>query len=205
MSAQVTEGIVVGFRKIEGTNNAGKLTVPIKSYHDCVKENDNLRVYLSARSLCASPNDEKENFEAASGSGLYVFYNNRFYLRGATSASSLNDKIDSVSAYGIFADIVEYCGWIQSGGINKYAQCLENGSYNFLLIVFRLAKILFRIFYNHSATDSANHYSADNHSADNHSIDYNFEMHHSTDHYHKRNYDSKTHKKYIVCRSILKS
>lgn len=132
-SSLITEGIIVGFRKIEGTKNAGKLAVPIKNYHDCVRENDNLRAYLSARSLCANPNDKIEDFEAASGSGLYVIYNNRFYLRGITSASSLNKKIDSVSAYGIFADIVEYCGWIQSDGINKYAQCRENGNYFFMI------------------------------------------------------------------------
>ncbi|KAL7049595.1 hypothetical protein ACKWTF_003783 [Chironomus riparius] len=123
---QEIEGFVVGFQKVEGPNNAKKLKVQIKDYHNCVKDNDNLKSYLSARTICGGSDNANDDFEASSGSGLYVFHDNRAYLRGITSASSLNKKLYSVETYGIFADTAEYCGWIQSGGINKYAQCKEN-------------------------------------------------------------------------------
>jgi hypothetical protein len=126
LSMQKVEGTVVGFQKVEGQNNAMKLKVSINSYHKCIKD-ENLKSFLSARTLCGASDNQSIDFEASSGSGLYVLHNNQFFLRGITSASNLNKKIDSVRDYGIFSHIVDYCGWIQSGGINKYAQCTENG------------------------------------------------------------------------------
>jgi len=129
LSAHVNKGILIGFQKTEGVNKANKLTLPIKGYHSCIKQNDNLQSYLSARTFCAGSGDEEDDFDAGSGSGLYVFYNDRFYLRGTTSASLLHKKLDSVRTYGVFVDTTEYCGWIQSGGLDKYAQCTENGKF----------------------------------------------------------------------------
>ena len=142
-SAQLNEGILIGYQKTEGVNKANKLTLKFKGYHSCIKQNENLLSYLSARTFCAGSGDEGDDFDAGSGSGLYVFYNNRFYLRGTTSASLLHKKLDSVSTYGIFADTLEYCGWIQSGGLNKYAQCSENGKFLKFLFLFSYSIILF--------------------------------------------------------------
>ncbi|XP_070497560.1 chymotrypsin-like protease CTRL-1 [Chironomus tepperi] len=125
-SSQKTEGIVAGYQKTEGVNHAKKLTVSIKSYRNCFRENRNLKSFLTSRSICGYSKANSEDFEAGSGSGFYVFDNNRFYLRGITSASSLNGKLESVKTYGIFADTLKYCGWIQSGGKDIYAQCTDN-------------------------------------------------------------------------------
>lgn len=145
---QMTDGVVVGYQKTEGQNTAKKLTIPFKNFHSCVKENDSLRSYLSARTLCGSSDNDDGDFEAGSGSGLYIFYNNRFYLRGITSASSLNKKLLSATTYGIFGETAEYCGWIQSGGLNKFAQCTETGKIlsknsSYLLISLLYTKLLF--------------------------------------------------------------
>ena len=129
--AQATEGIVIGFGKTEtGTtsNIAKKIVAPIKSFHDCVKEKQNLKPFLTARTFCGGPGDGRGVCEGDSGSGFYVFHENRYYLRGITSASTLNSVNEcDVNTLAIFVDATDYCGWIQSGGLNKYAQCSENG------------------------------------------------------------------------------
>ncbi|XP_070497629.1 CLIP domain-containing serine protease B4-like [Chironomus tepperi] len=125
--AQATEGIVIGYGKTEdgkSSNIAKKLIVPIKSYHQCVKEHDRLKVFLSARTFCGGPGDGRGICDGDSGSGLYVLHDNRFYLRGTASASTL-DSLNScnVNTFAVFVDTTDYCGWIQSGGTNKYARC----------------------------------------------------------------------------------
>ena len=125
-------GVAVGFGITENrslANVAKTLNVPIKNYHECTKNGDRLKYLLSARTFCGGPGNGKGICEGDSGSGLYVINNGRYYLKGLVSASFMNfiNECD-VDSFGIYTEVTEYCGWIKSGGTDKYAQCTDDGS-----------------------------------------------------------------------------
>ncbi|XP_070497608.1 trypsin-5-like [Chironomus tepperi] len=130
IAAQATEGIVIGYGLTEDkktSNIAKKLKVPIKNYRKCGKEHNRLKPLLTARTFCGGPGDGRGICQGDSGSGLYVLHNKQFYLRGTASASSLDTLGEcDVKSFAVFVDTTDYCGWIQSDGTNKYAQCTEN-------------------------------------------------------------------------------
>ena len=83
---------------------------------------------MTARTFCGGPGDGRGICVGDSGSGLYVLYNNRYYLRGIASAAAATNVNDcDINTFSVFTDAKDFCGWIQSGGLNKYAQCTENG------------------------------------------------------------------------------
>lgn len=123
--------ITIGFGYTENrkiSSIAKKLKMSIVNFHNCVEDKTVLKQLLSARLLCGGSRDGSGVCKGDSGSGLYVSYNNQFYLRGIVSSSPLNSVLEcDVNQYGIFVDATDYCGWIKSGGVDKYATCSEDG------------------------------------------------------------------------------
>jgi len=122
-------GVAVGFGKTETghvSNIAKKLDVPIMDYHKCSKKKDILQYLLSSRTFCGGPGDGRGVCEGDSGSGLFIAHNNRFYLRGITSASTVNSVNEcDVNTFSVFTDATNFCGWIRSGGLVEHAICIN--------------------------------------------------------------------------------
>lgn len=122
-AASLSKGIVVGFGVTESgftTNIARKLNIPIIGYHDCSVSDDH-KYLVTSRTFCGGRADGSGVCRGDSGSGVYVLYNGRYYIRGVVSLALLNDVGEcNVDTYSLFSDVVEFNGWIRSGGRNKY-------------------------------------------------------------------------------------
>jgi len=115
-------GTVVGFGIITDLNKnkmtsisnvAKKLEIPFRNYHDCSKESPVHRDFISARMFCGGPADGRGVCRGDGGGGVYVLYNEKFYLRGLTSSTLLNDdyKCDT-HKQALFTDITMFYDWI---------------------------------------------------------------------------------------------
>lgn len=72
---------------------------------------------VTSRSFCGG----KADGSGDSGSGVYVVHDGRYYIRGIVSLALLdNTGKCNVNTYSLFTDIIEFDGWIRSGGSNKY-------------------------------------------------------------------------------------
>ncbi|XP_070497368.1 uncharacterized protein [Chironomus tepperi] len=126
---QASSGITVGFGKTETSvisNIAKKLELPIIDHHKCSQSDDIFQYILSSRTFCGGYGNGSGVCEGDSGSGLFVVHNDRYYLRGITSASAANNVNEcDTNKLSLFTDASDYCGWIRSGGLTKYAVCIE--------------------------------------------------------------------------------
>ncbi|XP_070504605.1 serine protease gd-like [Chironomus tepperi] len=116
--ASLTEGIVVGYETYDNgkiANIPRVLDTPITSYHDC-KKDENYLSLLSRRTICGGRADGTGVCFGDSGSGLLVFKNGTYYLRGIVSAS-LYSEVSSCdfNAYSIFSDAVRFYMWMKAG------------------------------------------------------------------------------------------
>ncbi|XP_070504079.1 uncharacterized protein [Chironomus tepperi] len=127
---KAVSAVAVGFGKTETgktSNIAKKLSVPILDYHKCSTKKDIFQYLLSPRTFCGGPGDGRGICQGDSGSGLFVFYNNQFYLRGISSASIANEANEcNVNTFAVFTDATNFCGWIRSGGLVDFAICINS-------------------------------------------------------------------------------
>jgi len=116
--AQALRGMVVGFGFNENrilSDIANKLEVPIRSYHLCTSYSRDYHSFISSRTFCGGPADGRGVCDGDSGSGVYVLYNDQFYLRGLVSASLVNEYNQcDIHKEAIFADVTKYYDWIKS-------------------------------------------------------------------------------------------
>ncbi|KAL7037250.1 hypothetical protein ACKWTF_009134 [Chironomus riparius] len=113
----LTQGLVVGFESTEngGIENTPRvLDTPITGYHNCSK-NRKYEGLLSHRTVCGGKADGTGVCFGDGGSGLLVFKNHTYYLRGIVSAS-LPNNINSCdfNAYSIFTDAVQFYMWMKN-------------------------------------------------------------------------------------------
>jgi len=120
---QTSYGIVVGFGIITDSNEskttslsdvAKKLEIPIHNYQDCIKNSSDHKHIASARMFCGGPADGRGVCSGDGGGGVYVKYNNAFYLRGITSASLPNNKGEcDTYKEAIFTDATKFYKFIK--------------------------------------------------------------------------------------------
>ena len=125
-AAAKTNGIVVGFGVTESgltSNIAKKLDIPIVGYHDCSVSTDH-KYLITSKTFCGGKANGSGVCSGDSGSGVYVLYNGRYYIRGIVSLALLNNEGEcNVNTYSLFTDIIEFFGWIKSAVIDLI-ECL---------------------------------------------------------------------------------
>jgi len=126
--ATLNEGMVVGFESSDNgqiANTPRILDTPIIGYHNCSKDHnyDNL---LSHRTVCGGQADGTGVCNGDGGSGLIVFENRTYYLRGIVSASLLNNiNTCNLNAYSIFTDAVEFYMWLSNNHSTNLQSLIE--------------------------------------------------------------------------------
>jgi len=120
--AQASQGIVIGFAIITDSNGsktksisdvAKKLEIPIHNYQDCIKNSSDHKHIASARMFCGGPADGRGICTGDNGGGVYVLYNGKFYLRGITSASLYNNRLEcDTHKQAVFTDVPRFYDWI---------------------------------------------------------------------------------------------
>lgn len=116
----ILNGETVGFGVDENRQHGGYAVVintPIQSIEKCISSNDHQNL-ISHRTFCGGNADGTGVCVGDSGSGLYVYKNMKFFLRGIVSSSISGGEYGcDVSKYAIFTDVVKYYSWIKSRGM----------------------------------------------------------------------------------------
>jgi len=117
--AEASNGIVVSFGQTENktlSDIANKLDISIRDYHSCSKYSEDRETFASSRTFCGGPADRRGVCSGDSGSGLYVKYNDIFYLRGLVSSILVNKNFEcDTHRQAVFTDVPQYYDWIQLG------------------------------------------------------------------------------------------
>jgi len=114
-----SNGIAVGFGMTANGNYAKiaqKLNIPIYAYHNCTRNINDIfmRSLVSPRTFCGGPGDGRGVCQGDSGSGVYVYHNGQFYLKGIVSvALPGNVNICNVKMQAVFTDITRFYDWIK--------------------------------------------------------------------------------------------
>jgi secreted trypsin-like serine protease len=114
----VQNGVIVGYGytshespKISATPR--ELEIPIVSNEECFLEKPGLVELSSKRTFCAGSADGRGACKGDAGSGLYIKYKDKFYLRGLLSGALFNeDNKCDVSTYSVYTDVFKFQDWI---------------------------------------------------------------------------------------------
>jgi secreted trypsin-like serine protease len=123
-------------RKVPATPK--ELEVPILSNGDCFLKNPRLLNLSSSRTFCAGKADGRGPCFGDGGSGLFIKYNEKFYLRGIISASLINSGSCDLSTYSIYTDFFKFHNWIDEvlNGLHQPTANVRG-----LLISFKISKL----------------------------------------------------------------
>lgn len=117
--SNATNGIVVGYGKSEDLTKEHEnipkiIDTPIHDNANCFLKNHDLVDLSSNRTFCGGNGNGQGVCTGDSGSGLYVFSQQAFYLRGVVSSSlfSFGQSCD-VDTYSVFTDVNHFNGWIE--------------------------------------------------------------------------------------------
>ncbi|XP_070499055.1 chymotrypsin-like protease CTRL-1 [Chironomus tepperi] len=120
--SSLTDGEVVGFGKSEKANHetiAQRINTPIQSNEKCIKSGQHESL-VSHRAFCGGSANGTGVCLGDSGSGLFVFKNGKFYLRGIVSASLRGSLYGcNVNTYAVFTDVIKFHSWVKSGGVHE--------------------------------------------------------------------------------------
>ena len=117
-----SRGIAVGFGITENdtiSDIANKLKIPIYDHEKCSEDHQPL---ISDRTFCGGSADGSGVCNGDSGSGVYVIYKRKYYLRGIVSSSLPNEVNEcDVNREAVFTDVPKFYGWIKHGGLDTCA------------------------------------------------------------------------------------
>lgn len=117
--SSVVDGEVVGFGRSERNNYesiAQIIKTPIQSNEKCIKSRSH-EYLLSHRAFCGGYANGTGVCLGDSGSGLFIYHKDAFYLRGIVSASLRGGLYGcDVNTYAVFTDVAKFYSWIKSGG-----------------------------------------------------------------------------------------
>lgn len=126
--------ILLGFGITESgslSDIARELKNPIQSVKNCVRQNNKLRTFVISRTFCNGYTNGTGVFNGNSGSGVYVFYNGQFYLRGIVSVSLFTSLLKcDVHSISISTDASVFYKWIQSLEIDENGYEIEETMVN---------------------------------------------------------------------------
>lgn len=116
--ASVEIGVVAGFGKSEDTskvheNIPKELEMPIYENSDCFLKNYIFARLSSHRTFCGGTGNGTGACQGDSGSGIVVYHEGAYYLRGIVSASLYNSTYGcDVDSYSIFTNMMNYNDWV---------------------------------------------------------------------------------------------
>lgn len=120
-----TRGIAVGFGINEHdtiSDVANKLKIPIYNYENCTEHSEDHASLISPRTFCGGPANKSGVCSGDSGSGVYVVYKRKYYLRGIVSSALPNEVNEcDVERVAVFTDVPNFYGWIKHGGLDTCA------------------------------------------------------------------------------------
>lgn len=92
-----------------------KMELPIVEVDECMVTNERIAAALSNRTFCASTFNGNGPCHGDSGSGLMMFHNNRWMIRGLVSSGLTNGNGGQciLTEYIIFTDITKFLPWIR--------------------------------------------------------------------------------------------
>lgn len=109
--------MVVGFESTDNGEIAKTprvLDTPITGYHKCAEE-QKYKNLLSHRNICGGKADGTGVCNGDGGSGLLVFKNGTYFLRGIVAASLFNNVNScDFNAYSVFTDAVKFYSWMKN-------------------------------------------------------------------------------------------
>lgn len=119
----VKDGIVVGYGQSETTKThehiPRKIKYPIHDFATCKQSDSILAEMVSSRTICGGYRNGTGTCTGDSGSGLYVLYNNLYYLRGIVSSSAMggHDMCD-LEKYTVLTDASDFYSFITTGHVD---------------------------------------------------------------------------------------
>jgi len=116
---ETSEGKIIGFGKSENSEAENIATVyesSIIKYQSCTTNKD-LESLLSPRNFCSEYGNITESCKDNSGSGLIIYKDRNFFLRGIVSASLRNITNNcKIAEHLILTDVLKFTSFIKSGG-----------------------------------------------------------------------------------------
>jgi hypothetical protein len=121
-----TNGIIVGYGSDKNLDHGYKIiprlvNAPIHNRNICLKKNPYLNRVLNELTFCAGEDTGVGVCENDAGSGLYVIYGNKFYLRGIVPENFQDTKCIS-NQYSVFVDVLNFKVWINNININTLSR-----------------------------------------------------------------------------------
>lgn len=115
----VRVGYVTGWGESEDTtkeheNLPKQIKIPIHSNEHCFLESEEFTQIASKRTICGGARDHVGPCRGDSGGGLFVKFNNAFYLKGLVSASLTNQGQCDVTNFAIYTNVEKYVEWIKN-------------------------------------------------------------------------------------------
>ncbi|XP_070504987.1 thioester-containing protein 1 allele R1-like [Chironomus tepperi] len=113
----INVGTVVGHGKSENPefeNTLKYIKILLIINEDCMLSNVELASISSKRTFCAGIGNNSGICTGDSGNGLFVMYENTYYLRGIASSSLLNNLVCDVNNYAIYTRVDLFYEWIQN-------------------------------------------------------------------------------------------
>lgn len=115
----ISEGYIAGWGSSHDSEEhyrplPKELKVPIHDQLECFYDNPRLAEISSRRTFCGGSRNGKGPCYGDSGSGMFILYNNVFYLKGIVSSSLIDSsrKCD-VSNLAVYTNVFKYTEWIK--------------------------------------------------------------------------------------------
>lgn len=116
---ETSQGKIIGFGKSDNSETENIATVSessIINYQLCTTNKD-LESLLSPRTFCSEYGNVTESCSDNSGSGLIIYKDGNFFLRGIVSASLRNITNNcKIAEHLILTDVLKFTSFIKSGG-----------------------------------------------------------------------------------------
>lgn len=107
-----------------------KIDLSIMEFPQCMIKYPDLSRIAAPNTFCAGADDGRNGVcRGDSGHGLIFKYNKKFYLRGITSASLIDDEYKcDYRQFALFTDVLKYKNWIENPSANNGEYRLQNFS-----------------------------------------------------------------------------
>ncbi|XP_070504801.1 serine protease gd-like [Chironomus tepperi] len=99
----------------DNKNELNPITIPIENRNEyCFYTNYELVQFSSPRTFCGGYRNGSGVCMGDGGNGLFVIYDNMYYLRGIVSATLVSGGGCDLFSYAIFTDVPKFYSWINS-------------------------------------------------------------------------------------------
>ena len=121
----INMGIVVGYGKTEDRFKKysyvpKRAQTPIHKFEDCVRKYPGLHTIAANTTFCGGHANGTGACTGDSGGGLFVVYDNVYYLRGIVSSSLSDHKLGcNVNTYALYTNVTKFIKWIEDINVSN--------------------------------------------------------------------------------------